>query len=72
MLSDLHLVCAAFAADCVILSMDETARRLFGKLAGTERTLKRLAWGNPTKEEDAVSNWLRAGAKIEKHRRLGA
>ena len=72
MLKDLHLVCAALASDRVILSMDQTARRLFGRLSGAQRTLKRLAWGNPAMPEEAILTWLRSGAKTEKRRCLDA
>ncbi len=69
---DVHLVAAARATDRTILSLDEVMRRLLRRASGQVRELRLLVWANPDREADGVVAWLRAGAKPDAPRRLGA
>jgi predicted nucleic acid-binding protein len=67
---DLLLIQAAFEADRAVASLDERARRLFGRLAGEATALRSLVWVNPVLAEDKSLAWLQAGARLEADRRL--
>lgn len=71
MLKDIHLVEAAYKADKIVISMDETVRRCFHETASAINTLKQIAWINPCKNEDTPLQWLQEGAIVEKERLLG-
>ena len=68
---DFHLVEAALDADGIVVSLDETARRAFATAAGQVKELGVLVWANPTHESEECSDWLEAGATVEKSRQLG-
>jgi len=70
MLKDIHLVEAALACDHVIVSLDEDARRRFARASGQVEELRRVAWVNPARDAADVLDWLRAGARAERSRRL--
>lgn len=70
-LKDLHLIGAALATDRAVVSLDETARRLFSILARSGPCISAVTWLNPEKPEDEVLSWLEEGASDERHRRLG-
>lgn len=70
-LKDLLLVEAALQTDKVVISRDERARKLFGRLAKHERALRTLVWVNPVLDDDAPLEWLRSGARLQRDRRLG-
>lgn len=71
MLKDIHLVEAAFQADKIVISMDETVRHCFHEAARKVGVLKQIAWVNPCKDEENPLDWLREGAELEKERLLG-
>lgn len=58
-LKDAHLVSAALAADEILGSMDDAARRIFAKICTTHRFLRRIAWVDPLKDSDYA--WLTEG-----------
>lgn len=71
MLKDVHLVEAAFNADKIVISMDETVRNCFHESAQAIGILKQIAWVNPSRDEETPLVWLREGAKLQKERLLG-
>ena len=71
MLKDIHLVEAAFQADKIVISMDETVRLCFHELTQKIRKLTKIAWVNPCKYEEKPIDWLESGAMLEKKRFLG-
>lgn len=68
---DMLLVEAALVTDRVIVSLDEEVRGLFKANLDRLRALSRIVWVNPDRDEEAPIVWLRAGARAERHRRLG-
>lgn len=71
MLKDMHLIEAALVTDKIVVSLDETVRRLFDASALILGDLKNTVWINPGIIEEKPVTWLEAGARNEKHRRLG-
>lgn len=71
MLKDFHLVEAALATDRVIISLDDSVRRLLSGASISVGELRQLLWANPADEDEDLLTWLTAGAKNEKERRLG-
>jgi hypothetical protein len=71
MLKDIHLIETAMAADRIVISLDETARKLFIKVATRVGELRDIVWVNPEKMEEEPVSWLENGAKAEKKRKLG-
>jgi hypothetical protein len=69
---DCHLVEAALKADQIVVSRDEVVRRLFRGICPRVEELRPILWANPEAEEEGTIEWVRAGAKPEKARRLGA
>jgi len=68
---DLHLVEAALAADYVVASLDDRARRVFALVSKDVAALRAVAWANPSLDDRAVLLWLREGALAGTQRRLG-
>lgn len=66
MLKDYHLVEAALQADGIVVSLDDTARRLF-----QIRELNTITWVNPVSEHLRVQSWLEQGAPPVDEWRLG-
>lgn len=71
MLKDIHLVEAAFQADKLVISMDETVRHCFHEVTHEIRKLKQIVWVNPCKNEETPLDWLQNGAEPERERLLG-
>lgn len=71
MFKDIHLIEAAFQADRIVISMDETVRYCFHEITRRIRALKRIAWVNPCKSEEMPIDWLKNGAELERERLLG-
>ena len=71
MLKDIHLVEAAFQADKIVISMDETVRQCFHETTRRVGVLKQIAWVNPCRSEEKPIQWLQDGAELEKERLLG-
>lgn len=68
---DCHLVETAFQVDRIVISRDETVRRMFHKACTGVAELRQVLWANPEIGEERVAAWLGSGAKIEKARGLG-
>jgi len=71
MQKDVHLIEAALATDRIVISLDDTVRRLFAGASVNIRELRPVVWANPATEGEELLNWIKAGAKDEKERRLG-
>jgi hypothetical protein len=71
MLNDIHLVEAARKSDNTIVSRDEAARILFERAVTSVKDLKQIIWVNPTTQVEEAVEWLKAGAKPDKRRKLG-
>jgi hypothetical protein len=63
MLKDFHLIVAALASDCTIISFDEEARQFFRDAAHKVRELQDIVWVNPLAPEFDPIAWLKAGAE---------
>lgn len=70
-LKDAHLIEAAIATDSIVISLDETARRLFVEATKTVDALRGIVWVNPENSDEGSIVWLEKGAKVENKRRLG-
>ncbi|MEK6324843.1 MAG: hypothetical protein AABN33_24635 [Acidobacteriota bacterium] len=70
-LKDAHLIEAAIATDSIVISLDETARRLFVEATKTVDALRDLVWVNPENSDEGSIDWLVKGANVENKRRLG-
>lgn len=68
---DLRLIEAAIATDKTVISLDETVRKLFDKVATQVTELRNIVWVNPDKAEEKPVEWLENGAKSESDRWLG-
>lgn len=71
MLKDIHLVEAALETDRTVISLDETARKLFASTSMGVHELRTVVWVNPDKTEECAVLWLENGAKPERKRQLG-
>jgi hypothetical protein len=69
---DIHLIHAALAADHLIVSCDETARKLFANASATVSDLSSIAWVNPDRKAETPIEWLENGAEAEPDRLLAA
>lgn len=68
---DVHLIEAALATDRIVLSRDVQARQHFHAAAYHIKELRAVVWVDPCNDADDCVSWLKAGAKLEKKRRLG-
>lgn len=68
---DIHLLEAARASGNRVCSRDQNARLRFRRAATKIREIQRVAWVDPTIEEDCCCHWLKQGAPFETHRFLG-
>ena len=68
---DYRLIEAAIVTDRIVISLDETVRRLFAVVARDVGALKSIAWVDPAKAEEQPLLWLENGAKPDKKRLLG-
>lgn len=71
MLKDFHLVEAAYQADKIVISMDETVRQCFREVTHKIRPLAFIVWVNPCISEETPVDWLKNGAELERERLLG-
>ncbi len=69
---DLLLVETALAADGCVISLDDKARAAFRVCREENTRIRTVVWVNPCNPEEDCVTWLRAGAKSEPQRRLGA
>ena len=70
-LKDAHLIEAAITTELIVISLDETARRLFAEATKTVDALRGVVWVNPENSDEGSIDWLEKGAKVENKRRLG-
>jgi cytochrome c553 len=68
---DAHLVEAAIQAGNRVASLDEALRSYLQVCARTHANLKRIAWVNPNNADEQASDWIQAGAPLDRHRKLG-
>ena len=72
MRKDFLLIEAALVTDKIVVSRDDTVRRLFSLAAPSVGELRSIAWVNPEKEEETLIPWLEKGAKSERERLLSS
>ncbi|MFM9960429.1 MAG: hypothetical protein ACKV2Q_04305 [Planctomycetaceae bacterium] len=72
MQKDAHLLEAATQSDQRIVSLDDTVRRLFVKVARKHQAIRPICWVNPDRDFDGVLEWLETGAPADQSRQLGA
>jgi hypothetical protein len=70
MIKDIHLIEAALATDRTVISLDDTARKLFSTASVVVRELRRVVWVNPAKTSEEAVSWVKNGAKPERQRQL--
>jgi hypothetical protein len=61
-LKDCHLVEAALATDCNVISLDDSARDLFSSASGHIPELRNILWVNPSNDLQNSLSWLKNGA----------
>lgn len=71
MQNDCHLIEAAIAAEKIVVSSDNVARRLFSTAALHVKELAQIVWINPCEQDENPVQWVNGGAKSDKHRKLG-
>ncbi|MEK7729699.1 MAG: hypothetical protein AAB354_14935 [candidate division KSB1 bacterium] len=71
MLKDIHLLEAAQATDRIVVSLDETVRKLFAQAARRIGELKSITWVNPDESEEKPIAWLEQKMRQDKSRQLG-
>ena len=71
MIKDARLIEAAFAADCIVVSLDDRARSHFSEVSRQIATLKRISWINPDVKSNKYIKWMEEGAKSLYHHKLG-
>jgi len=71
MQKDRVLIEAAIASDSSIVSLDESARRLFVLASSAMAMLNRIVWVNPDRDDEQPIHWLKRGAKPDRRRMLG-
>ena len=70
-LKDVLLLKAAFAADRLIASRDDTARRILSRCCSGVPEIADIVWVNPVNPEEEALSWLKRGAPAENARKLG-
>lgn len=68
---DFWMVHAALRTDGIVLSLDDTARGLYARVAERHRTVAKLIWVNPAESPDEIVRWLETGARRRVQWRLG-
>lgn len=69
---DLHMIEAARATDSRIVSLDDTARRLFSSISGSIGELREILWVNPANEIETPVQWLKEGSPNDESRMIGS
>ena len=70
MKKDALLITAALVADGLVASSDDTVRKLFSQACKNIARLGPVIWVNPATDYEAVSQWMRRGAKNSRGLRL--
>jgi hypothetical protein len=68
---DFHLIETALATDRIVVSRDETVRRLFKAAAPRVVAIQKVVWVNPAAPAENAIEWLLKGAPSEGTRMLG-
>ena len=69
-MKDIYLICASFAADRRILSLDEEVRNLLKGVGSACPRLCDILWANPMNDAESVLGWIAAGLPFEADRSL--
>ncbi len=69
-IDDTHLIVLALAADEIVVSLDESARKGFMDVSTQAPKVGHVCWVNPSKESEDAVRWVESGAKSEGSRRL--
>ena len=64
-LKDAFLVEAALNADLILVSLDESLKKLLKRSVSEIPEIGKILWVNPTKENDTFLRWLEDGAPFE-------
>ena len=64
------LIAAALVVDGLVASSDDTVRKLFSQACKNIARLGPIIWVNPATDYEAVSQWMRRGAKNSRGLRL--
>lgn len=64
MLKDFHLIEAALASGCRVVSLDDEVKNLFSATINNLLDLRAVLWVNPVHDSVKVINWLENGAPI--------
>jgi hypothetical protein len=67
---DIPLIETALATDCIIISCDNDARKLYDQLAQEMDVLKSVVWVHPGEQIRDLILWLRNGARPEDQKQL--
>lgn len=71
LLKDIHLLEAAMKTDNIIISLDETVRKLLANVAKSVGEIRDIIWVNPERTEEEIPiKWLEDGAPPESYRKL--
>ena len=71
LLKDIHLLEAAMKTDNIIISLDETVRKLFANVAQSVGEIRDIIWVNPERTEEEIPiKWLEDGSPPESYRKL--
>jgi len=65
MLKDFHLIEAALASDCRVVSLDDTVKNLFSATTNSIPELRNILWVNPVSDDVKVIDWLKDDAPID-------
>ena len=71
MLKDARLIEAARAADLIVVSLDDAARKHFSDVSVQIVVLKHICWINPNVKSNHYIKWMEAGAKPLDIHKLG-
>jgi len=71
-MKDMLLVSAAWAADGLVASNDDKARKLYARLSDKSPTIGRLVWVNACNSAEDPVQWLEAGARRNSNRQVRA
>lgn len=70
MKKDALLITAALSADGLVASSDDAVRKLYSQACEKIARLRPVIWVNPANDYEAVSQWMRRGAKNSRGLRL--
>lgn len=71
MLHDVHLLELALKADNIISSLNDRDRDRFKAICKHVSEIRQVLWVNPDKVEENCLDWLKNGAPVDDHRKLG-